>query len=121
MISVVIVDDEPLAQEILKEYLGKIGGFEIAGVCKNALEAFALLNRQKVDILLLDIDIPEINGIDFIKSLKNPPLVIFTTAYSNYAVESYELNAADYLLKPISFDRFFKSHEQSPAIASSCG
>jgi DNA-binding LytR/AlgR family response regulator len=109
MINVVIVDDEPLAQEILKQYLGKIGTFEIAGVCKNALEAFALLNRQKIDILLLDIDIPEINGIDFIKSLKNPPLVIFTTAYSNYAVESYELNAVDYLLKPISFDRFLRA------------
>lgn len=109
MISVVIVDDEPLAQEILKEYLGKIGGFEITGICKNALEVFALLNKQKIDILLLDIDIPEINGIDFIKSLKNPPLVIFTTAYTNYAVESYELNAVDYLLKPIAFDRFLKA------------
>lgn len=113
MANVVIVDDEPLAQGILKGYLQKIGTFEIVGECKNALEVFALLNKQKIDILLLDIDIPEINGIDFIKSLKNPPLVIFTTAYSNYAIESYELNAVDYLLKPISFDRFLRAMDKA--------
>jgi len=107
--EVLIVDDEPLARDILENYVQKIPGLHIAGTCKNALEAFSHINKQQIDILLIDINMPEISGIDFLKSLKNPPIVIFTTAYSQYAVESYELNAVDYLLKPISFDRFLKA------------
>ncbi|MES2780795.1 MAG: response regulator transcription factor [Bacteroidota bacterium] len=109
MIRVAIVDDEPLAQEILQSYLQKLPDTELVGVCKNALEAFALVNKQAVDLLLLDINMPEITGIDFLKSLKNPPKVIFTTAYTEHALESYDLNAVDYLIKPIAFDRFLKA------------
>lgn len=109
MIRVAIVDDEPLAQEILQSYVQKIPGIELVGTCKNALEAFTLLTKQPVDVLLLDINLPEITGIDFLKSLKEPPKVIFTTAYAEYALESYDLNAVDYLVKPISFERFSKA------------
>jgi DNA-binding LytR/AlgR family response regulator len=108
-IRVAIIDDEPLATEVLQNYISKIPGAVLAGTCKNALEAFALLNRENVDLMLLDINMPEMNGMDFFKTLRNPPLAIFTTAYSQYAVESYDLNAVDYLLKPIPFDRFAKA------------
>lgn len=101
-----IIDDEPLAREILINYVQKIESIELVGVCKNALEAFALLGKQQVDLLLLDINLPEILGTEFLKILPNPPMVIFTTAYSEYAIESYELNAIDYLLKPFSYERF---------------
>lgn len=107
--DVLVVDDEPIAQDILETYIQKVPGLHLAGKCKNALEAFGHISRQEIDIILIDINMPEINGIDFLKSLKNPPLIIFTTAYSQYAVESYELDAIDYLLKPISFDRFLKA------------
>ena len=105
-ISTLIVDDEPIAQNILMTYLSKIPELELAGKCRNALEAFSMLNKSRIDLMLLDINMPEISGMDFLKSLKNPPLIIFTTAYSEYAIESYEQNAVDYLLKPISFERF---------------
>lgn len=108
-IKTVIVDDEPLARDILQTYLEKIEEATLVGICSNALEAFTLLNKEKVDLLLLDINMPEISGMDFLKTLKNPPLVIFTTAYHEYAVASYELNAVDYLLKPIPFERFLKA------------
>ena len=107
--QVLIVDDEPIAQNIMQTYIQKIEGFAVAGRCKNALEAFSILSKEHVDLILLDINMPEISGIDLIKTLKNPPWVIFTTAYSQFAVESYELNAIDYLLKPVSFDRFLKA------------
>lgn len=108
-LKLLIVDDEPLAQEILQTYIAKIDVLELVGVCKNALEAYSAVNKGVVDLILLDINMPEITGIDFLKSLKNPPLVIFTTAYPQFAIESYELNAIDYLLKPIPFDRFLKA------------
>lgn len=108
-LKVLIVDDEPLAQELLEAYLQKLPDFELIGKCGNALEAFSVLNKQSIDLMLLDINMPEINGMEFLKTLKTPPKVIFTTAYANYAVESYELNATDYLLKPITFERFFKA------------
>lgn len=104
-----IVDDEPIAQDILETYINKLPDLELVGKCRNALEAFQILSRQKIDILLLDINMPEITGIDFLKTLKDPPKVIFTTAYSEYAIESYELNAIDYLLKPVAFERFMKA------------
>lgn len=107
--KVIIIDDEPLAREILQNYVQKIPSIFLVGSCKNALEAFSIISKNKVDLLLLDINLPDILGTDFLKNLKNPPMVIFTTAYSDYAIESYELNAIDYLLKPISFDRFFKA------------
>jgi len=107
--KVLIVDDEPLAQEILEAYINKIPGLEIAGKCKNALEAFSVLNKQEINLMLLDINMPEISGIEFLRTLKKPPMTIFTTAYSEFAVESYELDAVDYLVKPISFERFLKA------------
>jgi len=108
-VQVLLVDDEPLAQDILDSYFQKLSGFEIAGRCKNALEAFSFLSKHTVDIMMLDIDMPEINGIEFLKAIKEPPHVIFTTAHSEFAVESYEHNAIDYLIKPISFERFMKA------------
>lgn len=105
-LKVVIADDEPIARDILKEYVSKNPELELVGECKNALEVFALLNKTAADLLLLDINMPEISGVELVKTLRNPPMVIFTTAYSEYAVESYELNAIDYLLKPIPYDRF---------------
>jgi len=114
--SVLIVDDEPIACNILEQHLLKMEGFTIAGKCKNVLEAFSILNKQKVDIILLDINLPEISGIDFLKTLKNPPLVIFTTAYSEFALQSYDLDAVDFLLKPISFARFMKAMNKAAGI-----
>jgi len=114
--QVAIIDDEPLAREILQSYLQKIPATELVGTCKNALEAFTLLNKQPIDLLLLDINLPEILGTEFLKTLKNPPLVIFTTAYSEYAIESYELSAIDYLLKPISFERFLVAMNKAKEI-----
>lgn len=108
-IKTLIVDDEPLAQDILEVYVGKLPDMELVGKCRNALEAFQQVSKGEVDLLLLDINMPEITGMDFLKTLKNPPKVVFTTAYSEFALESYELNAVDYLLKPISFDRFMKA------------
>lgn len=107
--QVLIVDDEPLAQDILESYIRKIPSLSLAGMCNNALEAFSLLNTTPVDLMLLDINMPEISGLDFLKMLKAPPPVIFTTAYSEFAVLSYELDATDYLVKPIPFDRFLKA------------
>jgi DNA-binding LytR/AlgR family response regulator len=108
-IKVVILDDEPLARAVLTDYVGRVPDLELIACCKNALEAFSLLGKQQVDLLLLDINMPEINGIELLKTLRNPPAVIFTTAYPEYAVESYDLNALDYLLKPIPFERFLKA------------
>lgn len=109
LIRTLIVDDEPLARELLETYLLKMPGFEVAGICANALEAFPLLAAQDIDLLLLDINMPEVSGMDFLRALKNPPQVIFTTAYAAYALQSYEVNALDYLLKPITFERFLQA------------
>lgn len=108
-IKCLIVDDEPLAQDILETYVQKVPDLELVGKCPNAVEARQILKTEKIDLLFLDIQMPEITGLDFMKSLNNPPNVIFTTAYANYAVEGFNLNAVDYLLKPISFDRFLKA------------
>lgn len=105
----IIVDDEPLAQELMKDHIAKLDDFELVGVCSNAMEAMTKLHNNKVDLMFLDIHMPQINGIDFLKTLKNPPKVIFTTAYREHALEGFELDAVDYLLKPITFERFLKS------------
>lgn len=110
---ILIIDDEPIAQDILETYITRIPGLQLVGKCRNALEAFTAINKQPVDLLLLDINMPEVLGVDFVRSLRHPPLVIFTTAYSEYAIESYELNAIDYLLKPISFERFLKAVQKA--------
>lgn len=106
---VLIVDDEFLARKLLSGYVSKIESLELVGTCSNAFEAMACLQKEHIDILLLDIHMPDITGLELVSSMKNMPAVIFTTAYSEYAIDSYELGAVDYLLKPISFPRFFQA------------
>jgi len=109
MINVIIVDDEPLAQDVLETYIEKIPELHLVQKCNNAFEANEALKSHSIDLMFLDIQMPQLTGIDFLKTLNKPPLVIFTTAYSNYAIEGFELNALDYLLKPISMERFLKA------------
>jgi len=109
MINVIIVDDEPLALDVLETYIDKIPDLNLVKKCSNALEANAALKEHDIDLMFLDIQMPQLTGIDFLRTLAKPPKVIFTTAYANYAVEGFELNAVDYLLKPISLDRFMKA------------
>lgn len=109
MINVIIVDDEPLAQDVLETYIGKMPELNLVQKCSNAFEANDALKSHAVDLMFLDIQMPQLTGIDFLKSLAKPPVVIFTTAYPNYAIEGFELNALDYLLKPISVERFMKA------------
>jgi two-component system LytT family response regulator len=109
MIQCLIVDDEPLAQDVIAGYVQQSDQLELVKKCSNVMEAFAVLQKQPVDLLFMDIKMPLINGIDFVKSLKNPPAVIFTTAFSEYAADSYEMEAVDYLLKPVTITRFNKS------------
>ena len=109
MVNVIIVDDEPLAQDVLETYIEKLPDLNLVAKCNNALEAHEALKTLDVDLMFLDIQMPQLTGIDFLKTLNKPPLVIFTTAYPNHAVEGFELNALDYLLKPISLDRFIKA------------
>lgn len=104
-----IVDDEPLAIKVIEAHVGKIPSLEVAGTCANAVEAFDVLMKKKIDLVFLDVEMPGITGIDLLKSLKKAPAIIITTAYRDFALEAYELDALDYLLKPIAFDRFFKS------------
>lgn len=112
MIRCVIVDDEPMAREILKVYVSNNQDLELVASCKNAKETLAVLQTERVDLLFLDIQMPDITGMKLAKSLENPPLIVFTTAYDKYAVEGYEVNAIDYLLKPIAPDRFNKAVEK---------
>jgi DNA-binding LytR/AlgR family response regulator len=105
-IRCLIVDDEPLALEVLQSYIDRVESLELVATCGNAVKAFDVLKKEKVDLLFLDIQMPKLTGIEFLKALNPSPKVIFTTAYREYAVESYELNVVDYLLKPIGFDRF---------------
>src|SRR6187431_1828632 len=108
-IHCLIIDDEPPAREILKQHIAGVEALELAGTCSNAVEAVSFLKEHPVDLLLLDIQMPQLFGTDFIRTLKSPPKVIFTTAFRKYAVEGFELDAVDYLLKPISFERFLKA------------
>ena len=103
------VDDEPPALEVLKKFITSVHSLELAATCSDAIEAINFLQTRQVDLIFLDIKMPELLGTDFIRVLKNPPKVIFTTAYRKYAIEGFELDAVDYLLKPISFDRFLKA------------
>lgn len=109
MIQYLIVDDEPQARHLLQAYMKNIASFQLIKLCENALEAYEALHTQQVDLLFLDINMPIISGLDFLRSLKNPPLVIFTTAYPTYAVDGFDLNVVDYLLKPISLSRLMQA------------
>ncbi len=119
MIRCMIVDDEPLALDILENYIQRVPNLQLVKRCKHALEAYDYLQRDSVDLIFLDIHMPELTGIDFIKSLSNRPLVVFTTAYSNYAMEGFNLDVLDYLLKPIAFDRFLKAVDKASRLLSS--
>lgn len=109
MINVIIVDDEPLAQDVLETYIERMPDLNLVCKCSNAFEANVALKENEVDLMFLDIQMPQLTGTDFLRSLAHPPIVIFTTAYPNYAVDGFELNALDYLLKPISMERFMKA------------
>lgn len=108
-ISCIIVDDEPLARDVIENYISRIDNIFIIASCKNAFEAFNTLQKHKIDLVFLDIHMPDIKGTDFFNELSQLPSVIFTTAYSNYAVKAYDLGAIDYLVKPIEFPRFLKA------------
>ncbi|MEM1120466.1 MAG: LytTR family DNA-binding domain-containing protein [Bacteroidota bacterium] len=108
-IRCLIVDDEPPAVELLEKYVSMIDQLELVGKSHSAVKAFDFVKAQQVDLLFLDIQMPVLNGIDFIKTLKSPPAVILTTAYREYALDGYDLDIIDYLLKPIAFDRFLKA------------
>ena len=105
----IIIEDEPLAQNVLKKYIGEHPTLDLIAVCNDALEAQGILTSENIHLLFLDINLPKLSGINFIKTLTRPPLIIFTTAYPEFAVEGFELNAVDYLLKPFSFERFLKA------------
>jgi len=106
MMKCAIIDDEPLAIDVIESYLQKMGGVEIVATCTNPLEAITLLSKNNIDLVFLDIEMPNLSGIDLVKSVTNIPQFIFTTAYPQYAIEAFNLNATDYLVKPIPFHRF---------------
>jgi DNA-binding LytR/AlgR family response regulator len=124
-IQCLLIDDEPPALEILQSHISNVNGLQVAASCKNAVEAFDVLHQKPIDLIFLDIKMPKLLGTDFLKSLANPPKVIFVTAYREYALDSYELDAVDYLVKPVTFERFLKAvykakrlmgHEVLPAV-----
>ncbi|NII24847.1 response regulator transcription factor [Pseudoflavitalea sp. X16] len=115
MTRCLIIDDEPLARQLMESHIRQVKSLQVVGTCETAIEAFELLHREQIDLLFLDIQMPGITGLNFLKSLKNPPKVIFTTAYMEYAVEAFELEAVDYLLKPITFERFIKAVQKISA------
>ncbi|MCX6246378.1 MAG: LytTR family DNA-binding domain-containing protein [Bacteroidetes bacterium] len=108
-IKCLIIDDEPLAQRVLELYVLDVPSLELVRKCNNALEAIEILKEQKIDLIFLDINMPKLTGLEFLRSLKNPPQVIITTAYAEFAIQGYELDVADYLMKPFGFERFLKA------------
>ena len=108
-LNCLIVDDEPLAQEVLVAHIAKIPSLNLVQQSSNGMEAFEALHKNHIDLIFLDINMPVVSGLNFLRSLKDPPAVILTTAYTEYALEGYELDVVDYLLKPVPFDRFFKA------------
>jgi two-component system, LytTR family, response regulator len=121
MATCMIVDDEPLSRDILRKYIGEVKDLELLAECKDGIEATHRLGQLQVDILFLDINMPGLTGISLARSLKNAPLIIFTTAYPEFAVEGFELNALDYLIKPYSLERFLKAVNRALAYLSAEG
>src|SRR5688500_10615977 len=107
-IRCIVVDDEPLARKGMLEYIGHVDFLNVVGVFENAQQVYAMLNEVETDLMFLDIEMPKLSGIDFLRSLKHAPMVIITTAYQEYALEGYELDVVDYLVKPVSLPRFLK-------------
>jgi DNA-binding LytR/AlgR family response regulator len=118
-IKCLIIDDEPLAQRVIEKYAQDLPFLEIVGKCNQALETIEFLHQQQIDLMFLDINMPKLSGIDFLKTLKHPPLVIITTAYAEFALEGYELDVVDYLMKPFGFDRFLKAVHKAQDVLSS--
>ncbi|MEM6844816.1 MAG: LytTR family DNA-binding domain-containing protein [Bacteroidota bacterium] len=114
-INCLVVDDEPLAREGLAGYVNELDFLNLVGECESPLEAGTLLDQHSVDLIFLDVQMPKLNGIDFLKTMRNPPLIILTTAYPQYALEGYQLDVLDYLLKPITFDRFYQAANKAKA------
>ena len=112
-----IVEDEPLAAEVLEDYINQIPFLHLVKKCEDAIFALEILQKEKIDLIFLDIHLPKLKGLDFIKTLENPPKIIITSAYQDYALQGYELNVIDYLIKPIEFDRFVtavnKAHQKN--------
>jgi len=108
-LKTIAIDDEPIALSVIEEYIGKVPFLDLKGLFYDSIEALTFTQENPVDLVFLDINMPDLTGIQFLKALENKPLIIFSTAYSEYAVESYEYKALDYLLKPIEFDRFLKA------------
>jgi DNA-binding LytR/AlgR family response regulator len=110
----IIVEDEPLAAEVVKDYIEQVPFLQLKGICTDALYAMDLLQKENIDLVFLDIHLPKLKGLDFIKALKKPPQIIITSAYQEYALQGYELNVVDYLLKPIEFNRFLMAVNKLP-------
>jgi len=108
-IKCLVIDDEPVARKGIAGYVEQTPFLKLEGSCKSAIEANEILHKKEIDLLFLDIQMPDLTGTEFVRSIENPPMVIFTTAYRDYAIEGFELNALDYLVKPISFQRFLKA------------
>lgn len=113
MMKCLVVDDEPFAIEGITDHIGKLNFLHAAGTCSSAIEAKEILREKDIDLMFLDINMPDLTGLEFLESLDNPPLTILTTAYSEYAMDGYRLNVVDYLLKPIGFQRFFQAAEKA--------
>lgn len=112
MIKVLAIDDEPLALQQLAAYISKVSFFELAGQCQSAVDAYKILKDEDIDAIFVDINMPDLNGMDFVRSLSGPPLIVFTTAYSEFAIDGYKVNAVDYLLKPFSMEEFEAAAEK---------
>ncbi|MCX6244512.1 MAG: LytTR family DNA-binding domain-containing protein [Bacteroidetes bacterium] len=108
-----IIDDEPLAQRVIEKYAEEIPSLDLAGKCNNALDALEILEEQRIDLVFLDINMPKLSGLEFLRSLKHPPMVIITTAYAEFAIQGYELNVVDFLMKPFSMERFLKAVQKA--------
>jgi len=104
-----IVDDEPLARNVIEQYISEVAGLQLVNSCSGALEAMDAIRKEEIDLVFLDINMPQMTGLNLVRTLSKPPLIIFTTAYSQYAVDGFELDALDYLVKPIDFERFLKA------------
>jgi DNA-binding LytR/AlgR family response regulator len=118
-IRCLLVDDEPLALRVIEKFAGHLSFLEIVGKCSNAMDAMEVLKAQQTDLMFLDINMPKLTGIELLRTLKRPPLVIITTAYAEYAIQGYDLNVVDYLLKPFSFERFVKAVQKAHEILQS--
>ena len=109
-----VIDDEPLARKLIISHASKIELLELSGECSNAIEAISILRKTNADLIFLDIEMPELSGLELIKGLRNPPAIILITAHRDFAVEAFELNVVDYLVKPTSFERFVKTWDGRP-------